>query len=99
MENVTATRNEAAPAVSRPIRASTADAQAEAEIDGFNLLIDALKLNGIDTIFRSAGHSDHGPDAQGAGARHSRHLVSPRAERRLRRIDRGLHHAESPASA
>ena len=39
---------------------------------------------------RAAGHSDHRPDAQGAGRGHARHLVPPRAACRQRRRDRRL---------
>ena len=71
MENVTATRNEAAPAVVAPDSGTRADAQPKAEIDGFNLLIDALKLNGIDTIFGLPGIpiTDLTRKAQRAGIR------------------------------
>mgnify|MGYP003471378224 CR=1 FL=1 len=33
----------------------TTDTQAQEQTDGFNLVIDALKLNGIDTIFGLPG--------------------------------------------
>jgi len=33
----------------------TTDTQSQAQTDGFNLVIDALKLNGIDTIFGLPG--------------------------------------------
>ncbi|HET8830880.1 MAG TPA: oxalyl-CoA decarboxylase [Casimicrobiaceae bacterium] len=71
MENVTATRNEAAPAVVAPDSGTRPDAQPKAEIDGFNLLIDALKLNGIDTIFGLPGIpiTDLTRKAQRAGIR------------------------------
>ena len=43
---------------------------AERELtDGFNLIIDALKLN--------AGYSDHGFRPHGAGRRHPRYFFSP----------------------
>ena len=52
---------EAAPAVNRPPRtrrnsaAARSMLQSQAETDGFQLVIDALKLNGIDTIFGLPG--------------------------------------------
>lgn len=59
MENVTASRKETAPAVTGSGHDTAAgvqaEAQARAETDGFHLLIDALKLNGIDTIFGLPG--------------------------------------------
>ena len=58
--------------------------------DGFNLVIDAMKLNGIEHDLRRAGHSDHRLRPHGAGRRHPRAVVPPRAERRLCRGDRGL---------
>ena len=60
-------------------------APAAATIDGFHLVIEALKLNDIDTDLRPAGHPDHRPDAHGAGRGHARDLVPPRAARRQRR--------------
>ena len=58
--------------------------------DGFHLVIDALKLNGINTIYGVPGIpiTDLGRMAQAEGIRV--HLVPPRAERRLRRLDRRL---------
>ena len=44
---------------------------------------------------RPAGHSDHRPHPQGAGRGPARAFVPPRAERRLRRLDRRLPHAEA----
>jgi len=56
MDNVTATRKEAASAVGRPAPETTGrDAGAQQEIDGFSLVIEALKLNGLDTIFGLPG--------------------------------------------
>jgi len=56
MDNVTATRKEAASAVARPAPETTGrDAGAQQEIDGFSLVIEALKLNGLDTIFGLPG--------------------------------------------
>ncbi|HET7136118.1 MAG TPA: thiamine pyrophosphate-binding protein, partial [Casimicrobiaceae bacterium] len=55
MESATAARQ--APVAVNPAAASRpdADAQVQQETDGFHLLIDALKLNGIDTIFGLPG--------------------------------------------
>ena len=53
--------------------------------DGFNLIIDALKLNGLDHDLWRAGHPDHGFRPHGAGRGHPRDLVPSRAERRQRR--------------
>ncbi len=47
------------------------------ETDGFQLVIDALKLNGIDTIFGLPGIPDHRPHAQAAGRRDARDLLPP----------------------
>ena len=44
---------------------------------------------------RPAGHPDHRPHAHAAGRGPARDLVPPRAERGLRRLDRGLPHAEA----
>ena len=44
---------------------------------------------------RAAGHSDHRPHAQAPARGPARHLLPPRAERGLRRVDRGLHDAEA----
>jgi oxalyl-CoA decarboxylase len=74
MDIVTAARTEAAPAVAH-VGADTSDgqpaAQPKPEIDGFNLLIEALKLNGIDTIFGRPGIpiTDLTRKAQAAGIR------------------------------
>jgi len=74
MDNVTTARKDAAPAVA-PVAPATGGAQANAqpkpEIDGFNLLIEALKLNGIDTIFGLPGIpiTDLTRKAQAAGIR------------------------------
>jgi oxalyl-CoA decarboxylase len=74
MDIVTAARTEAAPAVAH-VGADTSDgqpaAQPKPEIDGFNLLIEALKLNGIDTIFGLPGIpiTDLTRKAQAAGIR------------------------------
>ena len=60
-------------------------AEAERELtDGFHLIIDALKLNGVKTIYGVPGIpiTDFGRMAQAAG--HPRHLVPARAERRQR---------------
>ena len=66
-------------------------AEAERELtDGFHLVIDALKLNGINTIYGVPGIpiTDLGRMAQAAGIRV--HLVPARAERRQCRGDRRL---------
>ena len=56
MESVTATRKEApSEAVADTASGVQANAQSPQETDGFHLLIDALKLNGIDTIFGLPG--------------------------------------------
>ena len=74
MDIVTAARTEAAPAVAH-VGADTSNgqpgAQPKPEIDGFNLLIEALKLNGIDTIFGLPGIpiTDLTRKAQAAGIR------------------------------
>ena len=66
-------------------------AEEERELtDGFHLIIDALKLNGVKTIYARPRHSDHRLPAHVAGLRASRALVPPRAERRLCGLDRGL---------
>jgi oxalyl-CoA decarboxylase len=63
--------------------------------DGFQLVIDALKLNGIDTIYgcRAFPITDLTRRRQAAGP--ARAVVPPRAERGLRRVDRRLPHAEA----
>ena len=74
MDNVTTARKDAAPTVA-PVAPATGGAQPNAqpkpEIDGFNLLIEALKLNGIDTIFGLPGIpiTDLTRKAQAAGIR------------------------------
>jgi len=74
MDNVTTARKDAAPSVA-PVAPATGGAQPNAqpkpEIDGFNLLIEALKLNGIDTIFGLPGIpiTDLTRKAQAAGIR------------------------------
>ncbi|HSQ82132.1 MAG TPA: oxalyl-CoA decarboxylase [Casimicrobiaceae bacterium] len=59
MESVTAAPKQTASAVAGAAPATTgggqADVQARQEIDGFHLVIEALKLNGIDTIFGLPG--------------------------------------------
>ena len=65
--------------------------EAEQELtDGFHLIIDALKLNGLTTIYGVPGIpiTDFGRMAQAAGIRV--HFVPPRAERRLCGLDRRL---------
>jgi len=58
MDSVTATRKEPAPAGMQATQDATTKVADEApaqEIDGFNLVIEALKLNGIDTVFGLPG--------------------------------------------
>ncbi|HET6802662.1 MAG TPA: oxalyl-CoA decarboxylase, partial [Casimicrobiaceae bacterium] len=57
MESVTATRKEpVVPAAqSADLASGPASAQAQQEIDGFHLVLEGLKLNGIDTIFGLPG--------------------------------------------
>ncbi len=75
MENVTAARKEAAPAITKPTSDATSagqpDTQSQREIDGFHLVIEALQLNGIDTIFGLPGIpiTDLTRKAQAAGIR------------------------------
>jgi oxalyl-CoA decarboxylase len=75
MENVTAARKETAPAVTKPAPDATgisqSDAQSQREIDGFHLVIEALQLNGTDTIFGLPGIpiTDLTRKAQAAGIR------------------------------
>ena len=73
MESVTATRKEA-PASNAPTHeaaSGAAAAQSQQEIDGFHLVLEALKLNGIDTIFGLPGIpiTDLTRKAQAAGLR------------------------------
>ena len=59
-------------------RSRKSEPNAEQELtDGFHLVIDALKLNGITTIYGVPGIpiTDFGP--HGAGRGHARHLVPP----------------------
>ena len=65
------------------------------ETDGFQLVIDALKLNGIDTIFGLPGIpiTDLTRRMQKDGT--ARDLVPARAERRVCGINRGLPHPEA----
>ena len=65
------------------------------EIDGFQLVIDALKLNGIDTIYALPGIPITDLTRRCAGRGHARALVPPRAERGLCRVDRRLPDAEA----
>jgi oxalyl-CoA decarboxylase len=74
MESVTTARKETAPAVTKPVTdiAGVDKANEEAqEIDGFHLVIEALQLNGIDTIFGLPGIpiTDLTRKAQAAGLR------------------------------
>jgi oxalyl-CoA decarboxylase len=73
MESVTATRKDTAATAATPGMTSggEAGAQPRQEIDGFRLVIEALKLNGIDTIFGLPGIpiTDLTRKAQAAGIR------------------------------
>jgi len=75
MESVTATRKEKASGVKEAapetVSGGEANAVLQQETDGFHLLIDALKLNGIDTIFGLPGIpiTDLTRKAQAAGLR------------------------------
>jgi oxalyl-CoA decarboxylase len=66
-----ATVTESAAASAKPQAGPSAAPQTGAEIDGFHLVIEALKLNGIDTIFGLPGIpiTDLTRKAQGAGMR------------------------------
>jgi oxalyl-CoA decarboxylase len=41
--------------VSSPVADRRSDDRAQASVDGFNLLVDALKLNGVETIYGLVG--------------------------------------------
>ncbi len=86
-------------AVLKPGTASTvsgdADVKTDETIDGFQLVIDALKLNGIDTIFGLPGIPITDLTRKLPARRPARDLVPARAERRLRRVDRRLPDAEA----
>src|SRR5437868_6842194 len=74
LENATATRKEIAPgemAAAAQTTSEQIDAQSREVTDGFNLVIEALKLNGIDTIFGLPGIpiTDLTRKAQAAGMR------------------------------
>jgi oxalyl-CoA decarboxylase len=73
MESVTATRKEpVVPAAqSADLASGPASAQSQQEIDGFHLVLEGLKLNGIDTIFGLPGIpiTDLTRKAQAAGMR------------------------------
>jgi oxalyl-CoA decarboxylase len=73
MESVTATRKDAVvpAAQSADLASGPASAQAQQEIDGFHLVLEGLKLNGIDTIFGLPGIpiTDLTRKAQAAGMR------------------------------
>ena len=75
MESVTAARKETTPAVAEAAPDATSGGQANVpspqETDGFRLVIEALKLNGIDTIFGLPGIpiTDLTRKAQAAGMR------------------------------
>jgi oxalyl-CoA decarboxylase len=72
MESVSATRTETASPTKAPAApAPGGQPGAQAETDGFHLLIDALKLNGLDTIFGLPGIpiTDLTRKAQAAGMR------------------------------
>jgi len=64
---------------------------AEQELtDGFHLVIDALQAERADHDLWRARNSDHRSRPHGAGRRHSRAVVPPRAERGLCGGDRGF---------
>src|SRR6476620_6687366 len=71
MESVTATRKGAASAAVPGTGATQANVQAQQETDGFHLVIDALKLNGVQTIYGLPGIpiTDLTRMAQGEGLR------------------------------
>ena len=74
MESVTTARKETASSATEAVPATSggqANVQSRPEIDGFHLLIEALKLNGIDTIFGLPGIpiTDLTRKAQAAGLR------------------------------
>ena len=73
MESVTATRKETAATTgqSPDTTSAAAAAQSQQEIDGFHLVLEGLKLNGIDTIFGLPGIpiTDLTRKAQAAGLR------------------------------
>src|SRR6476646_7014233 len=71
MESVTAARKNATPAAPGMPAGGEASAQSPQETDGFRLVIDALKLNGIDTVFGLPGIpiTDLTRKAQAAGLR------------------------------
>ena len=75
MDSVTAARNATASATTQAAPDTTSGGQANVqspqETDGFHLLIDALKLNGIDTVFGLPGIpiTDLTRKAQAAGLR------------------------------
>jgi len=71
MESATAARPAAASSAPAATSRPDAEAQPQQETDGFHLLIDALKLNGIDTIFGLPGIpiTDLTRKAQAAGLR------------------------------
>ncbi len=52
-------------------------AESQAETDGFQLVIDALKLNGIDTIFGLPGIPITDLTRRAAGCGHARDLLPP----------------------
>ena len=75
--------------------ASSTASRRQKPIDGFQLVIEALKLNGLDTIYGLPGIpiTDLTRRAQADGLRVL--VVPPRAERRLCRIDRRLPDAKA----
>ena len=75
-------------AVVQSIDANAADEREQT--DGFQSHHRCAQAQRPEDDLRRAGHSDHGFRPHGAGRRHPRAFVPPRAERRLRRLDRGL---------
>ena len=63
--------------------------------DGFHLVVDALKLNGIDTIYRRGRYSDYGFGSSRASGRAALHRLSSRAIRRKCSCDRRLSDQEA----
>jgi len=61
-----------------PVASTAADVQLVPEVtDGFHLVIDALKLNGIDTIFGLPGIPITDLTRMAQAARHARDFVPP----------------------
>ena len=63
--------------------------------DGFHLVVEALKLNGVDTIYRGGRHPDHRSAAPGAGGGDPLFRLPARAVGRQRGRDRRVSDAEA----